>query len=170
MALSLETGVKPYTMSDFGKSFEFVGEWDSKAKGVHTKFYVGAYGFSNPFSANMFAYLFRQYDGNTAKSVVKLFEQDLKKSSASKFMGMIEIDWKGIFEKGMKGAVDWQGTVTNLAVAAGGWAVTQYRLGNVLADQNPNSAKQDSEQYVAYAIAYWGKNPTKGPAYRMLRY
>ena len=170
MSVALEPGVKAYTMDDFSRSFEFVGEWDPAAKGVRTKFHVGAYGFSNPYSANMFAYLFRQYDGNVAKSTVQLFEKDLKKSTARKFYDMVEIDWKAVMTGGLKGAVDWQGTVTNLAVAAGGWMVTQYRLGNVLADQNPNSAKSDQEQYVAYAIAYWGKNPTRGPAYRVLRY
>ncbi len=170
MTIQLEKGVRAYGLNDYGRSLEFVGEWDSSAKGMHTQFSVGAYGFSNPYSANMFSYLYRQYDPDTAKSTVQLFEKTLKKSALKGFYELLKINWGDVLARNWRNALDWQATVINLAVAAGGWCMTQLRLSGALAEQNPNSAKQDQEEYVNYAIAYWGKNPMRGPAYQILRY
>lgn len=144
----------------------FVGEW--KTGTTKKSLFIGNYSFSNPFSANMFAYIRREYSNETAVSTVNLFEKNMGKSAPRRFYDMTEFDWGAIFRGNIRGGFDVQGTITSLAVEAGGYAVTQIRLSGTLPQYNPNSPESDPDPYTWYAIAYWGKFPTNGPAYKVL--
>ncbi len=170
MHITLEMSVRALDSSDYGKNYEFVGELKINGKFVTNKFICGAYAFSNPYSANMFSYLFRTYDSQTAKSAVSLFEKKMVESNAKKAWDFVSLDWKEILKGGLKKAIDWKGIVMDLAVALAGLGFRSIMLESVNPELNPYSAKQDEEQYVAYALAYWHKNPMNGPAYRIRRY
>jgi hypothetical protein len=169
MSIFLEPGVMVYDDAQLGRHLEFIGVRDPNHM-AYTHFFVGAYGFSNPYSANMFAYLFHRYNGEVAKSTVMLFESDLQKSAVKKFWDFCDISWGDVFKGNVTKVVDWQGIVQDLAIAAGGWAFRQLRMDQALADRNPYSAEQDQEQYVVYAIAWWRSSPTRTPAYKILDY
>jgi hypothetical protein len=165
MAIQLESGVGFYNENKHFK-LEFVGVKQVNGQYVKRQFAVGVYTFSNPYSANMFSYLLKKYNKqDDAKATVLLFEEKLAASAAASFWNFVQIDWQALIsEKSLK--LDWVGIMTELAVAAGGWAFTKLKQGSAVGNFNPYSAQQDREQYVFYAIAYWKQNPTYGPAYK----
>ena len=167
--IALEPSIKCYEFSM--KSLDFVGQMKVDGKFVETKFMFGAYGFSNPFSANMFAFLFRTYEAGVAISTVTLYEEELAKSAPAKFKEFVHYSWGKAFQAGnLAKGFEWQKIVLDLSVAAGGWAFTRLRLSGALANANPYSAKADQEEYVMYAIAYMKDHPEEGPAYKIAYY
>ena len=131
--------------------------------------YFGAYGFSTPYSANMFAYLYRKYDYILAASTVTLFEKQLSRSSIRKFGALVSVNWGDVISLNWTKAIDWESTVRDVAVAAAGRLFNLERAAGVLAELNPYSAQADQEEYVDYAILYWSRHFTQGPAYRIIK-
>ncbi len=165
----LEVGVRPWTLDKAGFNFDYVWKYE-RGSTESVSYYFGAYGFSNPYSANMFAYLYRNWGGACARSTTMLFEEELKKAAWKKWIKFVKIDWKGLVQEGAKGAIDWPEIVMDLAVEAGGYYMNKLRLSNALADQNNYLPTDDPEEYVDYAIAYWKAHPDQGPAYHVLSY
>jgi hypothetical protein len=169
MSIQLESGVALYDPAQH-VMLEFVGVNQVSGKYVTRNFACGFYTFSNPYSANMFSYLYRR-DNNQAdaKATVQLFEQQLAASAPTGFLKFVQIDWWTLFRNGSL-KLDWVGIVTELAVAAGGWAFTKMQQGSSVGEFNPYSPQQDREGYVNYAIAYWKQNPSYGPAYKKAKF
>ena len=170
----LEPGVHVYDHWHSGPVRDFVGEWDTSKK-LNSNFYVGAFCFSNPYSANMFAYLYRKYGLATARSTVASFEKTLAKSAGRKFWDMTSFNWGELFSARSIGTavskgVDWESVVRDVALAIGGSMFRNTMLNQGNPQINPYSAAQDEDEYVNYAIAYWQKNPGSGPAYTIQKY
>ena len=156
----------------------FIGEIDAGSNGARMMaFHDGVYGFSNPYSANMFCYLRHKYGIDLAKSAVILYEKKLKESAPAKFKQFIGLEWgkaafsggKVFLQKaagaGVKAALDPKGIIESMLVETGG----NIFMDIVLDGSNPESNKYNPtsslDQYIKYAIKYMAKYPGKGPAF-----
>ncbi len=166
MSIQLESGVAIYDPAKHLRC-EFLGVNQVHGKYVSRKFVCGNIAFSNPYSANMFSFLFRRYAPDVANATVLLFEQKMVESAPVAYLKFVQIDWVTLFTKGAL-ELDWVGIVTDVAVALAGCAFISTYQDSSVGEFNPYSPKEDREVYVQYAIAYWTKHPTYGPAYKKL--
>jgi hypothetical protein len=166
MSIQLESGVSVYDPSQHSRC-EFFGVTQVHGKYVGKKFVCGNIAFSNPYSANMFSFVWRHYSPEIAKATVLLFEQKMVESAPIAYLKFVQIDWSALFSKGAV-ALDWVGIVTEVAVALAGCAFVSLYQDSSVGEFNPYSPKEDVDVYVQYAIAYWAKHPSYGPAYKKL--
>lgn len=161
----LDPGVVTY---DRGTYPTFVGVHVS---GTTTRYRVGAYGFSSPFSANTFNYLFRRCGAQVAIDTVTDLEKRLNKSAAAKFKDFVKIDWKEIVSGNPLKMLDWKGMVEDMATKALGSALQDLMLEQQYPEYNryDPTSKLWREEYINYGLKYWAKFPSKGPAYKLLR-
>lgn len=153
------------------------------------KFTVGGQKFDNPFSANIFDYLFRIPFSNdkidlancfrfvakdlsgpaVAVAAVEEFEKALTRSTGRRvadYLGVGEwTDWL----KDPRNLISVKDIVMNAAIKLGGYAMQQQQLEFHAKNgkTNPYPPDTDLEEYINFAIYGWAADPTYGPYYRM---
>ena len=166
---SLEPGVRPHGQSAAGLD---VIKPASKPRMTTVPWRCGTYGFTNPYSANMFSYLFRYQPKNstfsytTAPKTVQAFEDEMFKTAGQLFWDMVELDWNALVQGDPRSFVDLKGMIEKMCGRiVGVWVMgEQIRAGMPTNHYYPDDSGR--AQYVEYAIRYWARHPMQGPAYR----
>lgn len=167
--MSTETAVS-FTVSRNVKKMKSYGEKDRTyfgRSGLYGKYAVGAYSFNNAVSATIFCHLFQQGDFANSKSVIVLMENSIHDALTSK--------GKQAQDKDLLDLVALIPTPQTQAIAKIGRAIDKIAdfVGSSIDVATLDSfggcnkwTATASKQYVAFALMYWAKHPSSGPAYQ----
>lgn len=180
MGFQKQAGVLP--IDTYSINYEFVGYRGSTYRSPKFRVRGFRFGFGNPLSATIFAYLTKRGVSHTAAAeAVKLFESKLYErkvqlndyerfvaNAKDKLVGAVtdKIPYYSYIEKGAK------------VLSKIGAYVDKTRIKNKQANPyDPDPTRQltlsgttsKAEQYVDYAISYWAAHPLEGPMYILQR-
>ncbi len=170
MAFRIDPSVRVKGRTDTA-SRTFVG-YRPPGKTASGQFIVGAYAFSNPISATVFAYLFRKTGVNVAKPVIEEMEKKLDKTGAIASMtGLNTLDMVataipvGKYLQLASKAMDTAGAAFIKQQVSADRSVAQYNPYRPATGITWTGTA--ASEYVDYALAYW-KRYKDGPAYILL--
>ncbi|MCV0395646.1 MAG: hypothetical protein K5872_05255 [Rhizobiaceae bacterium] len=167
MAFKVDPNVK--RIKSYSKTYTRVGH-NPGGKYIPHEFQVGAFSFSTPYSATVFAYLFKKVGITGAQNAVKELEQQMEKIGIlERIVKLIIGDLQGKALEMIPGVATYN-KINDIVDKAGAVYISIKLEGDSkgTAQYNPYDPSNDAKRYAQYAIAFW-KKYKDGPAYELQR-